>query len=85
MTDGQRVNNQPLILYFADDAKITNAIAPQAGKLPAQRFAEMPWIARPLQSRFQPVEDARRSGTIKLRELLLCKPRNFNRPGQAIS
>ncbi len=85
MTDGQRVNNQPLILYLADDTKVADAVAPQAGEFPAQRLAEMPGITLPLQSRFQPVEDARCRRTIEFRKLLLRKPRNLNRPGQAIS
>lgn len=85
MTDGQRVNNQPLILYFTDNAKVTDSITPQAGEFPTQRLAEMPGIALPLQPRFQPVEDASRCRTIKFRELLLRERGNLNRPGQATS
>ena len=79
------MNNQPLILNLADDTKITDAVAPQAGEFPAQRLTKMPGIALPLQPRFQPFEDARRCRTIKLRELLLRKRGNLNRPGQATS
>ena len=71
MTYGQCVNNQPLILYLADDAKITDAVAPQTSELPAQRLAEMPGVTLPFQPRFQPIEDARRRRTIEFRELLL--------------
>ena len=85
MTNGQRINDQTMVLNLADDAKITDAVAPKAGEFPAQRLAKMPGIALPLQPRFKPVEDASSGRTIKLRELLLRERGNLNRPGQAIS
>ena len=85
MADGQGVNYQPMILNLADDAKITDTIAPQTGEFAAQRLAEMTRVAGPVKPRLQPVEDARRCGTIEFFELLLRERGNLNRLGQAIS
>ena len=79
------MNDQPLILNFTDDAKITDAVTPQPCEFAAQRFAEMTRIARSLKPRLQPVEDARCGRSVEFCKLLLREPRNLNLPGQATS
>lgn len=85
MADGKRMNDQPLILNFTDDAKVTNTVTPQTREFAAQRLTKMPGIARTIQPVFQPIKNTCRRRTIKLRKLLLRECRNLNRPGQAIS
>lgn len=79
------MDHQSVVLNLADDAKITDTVAPESGQFTMQRFTKMAGITRSLKPRLQPIDDAGRSRTVELGELLLRKRRDFNRPGQALS